>query len=51
MANKNWENSEYTKLVRIKADDLEYLKLNKEDMSAAGFLNYIINLYKNKSKK
>lgn len=48
MKNKNWENSEYEKLIRIKVSDLEWIKNNKEDMSAAAFLHFIIQFYKAK---
>ena len=50
MANKNWENSEYTKLIRISVPDLEYIKMNKEQLSSAGFLKHIIKIYRDKKE-
>ena len=50
MPNKNWEQTEYKKLIRIKASDLEYIKMNKEQLSAAGFLQHIIKTYRERNK-
>lgn len=49
--NKNWENSEYEKLVRIKVVDWKWLKDNKEDLSIAGYLHYLIQYYKANQQK
>jgi hypothetical protein len=44
--NKNWKNSKYTQKVRIKKDDLDWIKKYKSNVSAAEFLSYIIKFYK-----
>ena len=46
--NKNWKNSEYEKLTRIKLPDLDWLKENKGELSIAGYLHYIIQCHKAK---
>jgi hypothetical protein len=46
MPRSNWKTSEYTKVIAIKAEQLEWIKLNKGKKSAAGFLDTIINQYK-----
>jgi len=38
--------SEFTKTVGIKPEQLEWLKLNKKRKSISGFLDIIINKYK-----
>lgn len=48
MNGKKWENSIYTKIVRISKEDLEFLKDNKEKLSIAGFLHFLIQFYKAK---
>ena len=42
---KEWE-SQYNKRIRIKTDDLEWIKKNKVNVSSAAFLHYIIEQYK-----
>ncbi len=42
MEKRNWENTEYTKIVRITYEDLEWLKKNKGKMSIARKLKEII---------
>ena len=42
MRNKQWNESKYTKLIRIKEEDYEWIKQNKGKKSAAGFLEEII---------
>ena len=56
MSRSNWATSEYTKVIAIKAEQLEWIKQNKGKKSAAGFLDIIINNYqqyefKNKGKR
>ncbi|MCK9370372.1 hypothetical protein M0R04_10730 [Candidatus Dojkabacteria bacterium] len=48
--NNNWENSEYSDLIRIKPEDKEYIKTVKGDLSMAGFLHFIIQTYKANNK-
>ena len=46
---RRFEESEYTKLVRVSEEDLEWLKRNKNKLTIAGFLKNIIQSAK-KSK-
>ena len=42
---KDWKDSEYTNLIRIKKEKSEFLKKNKGKKTMAGFLNEIIDYY------
>ncbi len=51
MRSKNWEQSEFTKVVRLTEQDYDWIKAVKGKKSAAGFLKEIINIYKNDKRK
>lgn len=51
MPRSNWATSEYTKAIGIKPEQLEWIKQNKGKKSAAGFLDIIIQKYKNGGTK
>ena len=44
---RDYKTSEYQKTIGIKLENLEWIKKNKGKKSAAGFLDLIINKYKN----
>jgi len=43
---KDWKDSEFDKIVRIKSEDLEFLKKVKKFKSIAGMLHFIISKYR-----
>ena len=45
--NKKAYKSDFNKLVRIREAQLDWLKLNKKTKTMAGFLDIIINTFKN----
>lgn len=48
---KDWKDSEFEKVVRIKKEDLEFLKKEKGKKTIAGMLSFIINFYKENGPK
>ena len=48
---KDWKYSEFEKVVRIKKEDLEFLKNEKGKKTIAGMLSFIINFYKENGLK
>ncbi len=42
MRNKSWEQSDFTKVVRVTEEDYEWLKQHKLKKSLAGFLKHVI---------
>lgn len=43
---RDWKQSEYTKLIRIKEEDLKWIEMNRHKKSRAGKLKEIIDFYK-----
>lgn len=41
-----WKDSQFKSQIRIRTSQLKWLKENKKTKSAAGFLDIIINFYK-----
>lgn len=50
MTDKYWEKTEYTKLARVTAEDLEYIKSVKGKGSVAGYLRELIKKDREKLK-
>jgi hypothetical protein len=47
---RDWETTRFTKRIALTEEDLEWIKTNKGKKSAAGFLEQIINEYKNNER-
>jgi len=47
----DWKKSEYKKSIGIKPSQLDWIRKNKGKKSMAGYLNYIIEIFKKKYDK
>lgn len=43
---RDWETTRFTKSIKLTEEDLEWIRENKGKKSAAGFLEFIINKYR-----